>query len=147
MPKGYNGPGVTNCYDYAYACGTGSRPTGPYMGPDGLRNHSSVRGIDTYGNPMNARGQYRPGDWLVTSDGHSGYVNSRGLIDHYHQFSDGVTYFSGQRYLDPNNLHPWVDGQGGLRTNDSLENFIRSGDTLHPYRTGPGGNIQVLRRR
>jgi hypothetical protein len=146
MPENYNGRGVTNCYDYAYACGAGT-PTGRMKGADDLRNHSSVRSRNTYNNPMDARGQYRPGDWLLTG-GHAGYVNRQGGIDHYHMFSNGRDYHSGQRYLNPNDLPlEGPDGMGGLRTNDSLHGFIHSGDRYHPYRTGPMDGVTVLRRR
>ena len=78
MPNGYTGPGVTNCHDCAW--GTETRPAGTMMGPDGLRHRPSVRSIDTYDNPMDSRGRYRPGDRLVTGDGHSGCVNrQRGI--------------------------------------------------------------------
>ena len=146
MPNGYNGPGVTNCYDYAFARGEGCS-SGPYLGAKGLTDHKSVRSKTTYANPMDAQGQYGPGDWLVTSGGHAGYVNDQGRIDHYHQYSDGKTYKSGQRYLDPNNMPPEdANGMGGLRTNDDLYNFLHSGDRYHPSRPF-GGNVQVLRRR
>lgn len=62
MPSNYNGPGVTNCYDYAYTRGTGNCPSGRYLGPGELRNHPSVRSSSAYANPADARGQYRPND-------------------------------------------------------------------------------------
>jgi hypothetical protein len=146
MPNGYTGPGVTNCYDYVSACGNNRAPTGNYYGPDNLARDARVRSQNYYGNPMDANGHYHPGDYLVTKDGHSGYVNSRGRIDHYHQYSDGGRFRSGQRYPDYRNLHPWRDGQGGLRTNDDLRGFIHSGDSFRPYRKTPPGGITVYHR-
>jgi hypothetical protein len=129
--------GVTVCYDYAYYRGTNNCPAGHYLGPDDLRNHRSVKYSTVYPRPMDAAGHYRPGDWLVTSGGHAGYVNSRGGIDHFHQ----VYGHSGTLYPNPGNLPAYRPGQGGLYLNDNLDHFLNSG-----FRTPANQNVRVLHR-
>ena len=131
------GRGITVCYDYVYACGTGRMPSGNYLGADDLRNHSSVRSRTTYANPANAR--YQPGDWIVTSGGHAGYVNSNGTIDHFLQVPGHI----GELYPDPYNLPPTIVGRkGGLSRNHTMDQFLNSG-----YRRPANVSVQVLRRR
>ncbi len=128
--------GITVCYDYAYWRATGACPQGHYLGPDGVLK---MKGFHSqyYSNPMDAQGYLTPGSVLVTSDGHAGYVNSGGGIDHFHQ----VFGHSGTRYLDPNNLPPWTPGQvGGLHTGDTLPGFLGSG-----YRKSDNQGLHVVR--
>jgi hypothetical protein len=129
--------GITVCYDYVYACGTGRMPSGHYLNADNLRNDRSVRSRTTYTNPANAR--YQPGDWIVTSGGHAGYVNSNGTIDHFLQVPGRI----GELYPDPNNLPPTITGRkGGLSRNHTMEQFLNSG-----YRRPANVTVEVLRRR
>lgn len=131
------GRGITVCYDYAYACGTGRMPSGHYLNADDLRNDRSVRSRTTYANPANAR--YQPGDWIVTSGGHAGYVNSNGTIDHFLQVPGRI----GELYPDPDHLPPTIVGRkGGLSKNHTMEQFLNSG-----YRRPANVSVEVLRRR
>ena len=136
-PQGPRRPGgIVECYGYAYACGTGQGPD-RVMGADDLRKHSSVRGTTTYRNPADAR--YQPGDWIVTSSGHAGYVNKYGRIDHYLQVPGEIGKFR----PDYNVLPPTIPGRkGGLAKNQSMEEFLNAG-----YRRQLGVSVDVLRRR
>jgi len=130
--------GITVCYDYAYHCGTGRLPQGRYLGADDLRRDPSVRSRVTYKDPAMAR--YQPGDWVLTSSGHAGYVNSRGRIDHFLQVPGRI----GELYPNVEALPPHVQGGqlGGLHKNHTTEEFLSSG-----FRRQPGVTVEVLRRR
>jgi hypothetical protein len=136
-PQTFWAQGITVCYDYAYWRATGSCPVGHYLGAQQLID---MQGYQSYriSNPTAGVGHLRPGDVLVTSDGHAGYVNDQGGIDHFHQ----VYGHSGQLYSDPNNLPGWSNGHGGLRTGDDLPGFLGSG-----YHPSPNQTMQVVRRR
>jgi hypothetical protein len=129
--------GITVCYDYAYYCGTGRPPSSPghFLNANDLRNDSSVRVRTVYANPADAR--YGPGDWIVTSGGHAGYVNSRGGIDHFLQVPGRI----GHLYTDPNALPLRGVGPGGLARDHSMEQFLNSG-----YRRQPNVAVEVLGR-
>ena len=123
------------CYDYAYFCGTGRTPTDHYMNANDLRTDRSVRTRTPYANPADAR--FRPGDWIVTSGGHAGYVNSQGGIDHFLQVPGHI----GQLYPNPNKLPQRGTGPGGVSLNNTMEQFLNSG-----YRRQPNVSVEVLGR-
>lgn len=124
------------CYDYAYHCGTGQMPNGRYLGPDDLRKDPSVKSRTVYANPADAR--YGSDDWILTSTGHGGWVNSKGSINHFLQVPGRI----GHLYTDPSQLPPAVKGRpGGVSKNHSMEEFLNSG-----YRRQPGVSVEVLRR-
>jgi hypothetical protein len=127
--------GITVCYDYAYYCGTGRMPSGGYLGANDLRRDPSVKTRTAYANPADAH--YRPGDWIVTSGGHAGYVNSSGGIDHFLQVPGHI----GQKYADPNKLPLRGGGPGGLSKNHTMNQFLNSG-----YRRPSNVSVEVLGR-
>jgi hypothetical protein len=112
-------------------------PEGRYLNADDLRNDPSRRPGVVYANPADAR--YQPGDWIVTSGGHAGYVNRNGRIDHYLQVPGHLL----ELHTDPNRLPPTIKGRkGGLSRDHTMEQFLDSG-----YRRQPNVSVEVLRRR
>ena len=138
--------GITVCYDYAYWRATGSCPVGRYLGAQDLQN---MKGYAVYpiSNPMAAQGHLRPGDVLLYN-GHAGYVNVDGQIDHYHQYSKQGLYY-GDLYPDPTRLPGLTkDHPGhGLKEGDDLPGFLNSGSGTNHYDPSNHPSMKVVRRR
>ena len=144
---------IVVCHDYTLYRLTGKdpRPKG-YPGMQGsdvgaLRTHLKKQGYNCFSmsnaaetNPGKVQSLLKPGDVIIFREDHSGYVNQKGLIDHFIQV-EGTSTKDVKYDADKLPLHPSLGGKiGGLYRDDTFEQFLK-----RPFRKEPR-IIQVWRK-
>jgi hypothetical protein len=136
---------IVVCHDYTLYRLTGKdpRPKGsPGMqgsGVKALRDYLKENGYRAFpmtdaaeSNPGKVQTLLKPGDVIILREDHSGYVNEKGLIDHFIQV-EGTSTKDVKYDADDLPPHESLDGKiGGLYRNETFEQFLD-----RPYRKSP----------
>ena len=136
---------IVVCHDYVLYRLTGHdpRPVGStgkqgsdvkalrdYLRDHGYRAFSISNAAET--NPEKVQTLLKSGDVIILRDDHSGYVNQKGLIDHFIQV-EGTSRTDVKYDADGLPPHESLDGKaGGLYRDNTFEQFVTA-----PFRKTP----------